>query len=118
MNRQQTMPERIQRKRTKGWRMPEGAVYVGRGCGTPWGNPFKAEDAEEAGYRDGPYMAAHAFRRWLAGDPDYSRGQPDPERDFILANLSALRGKNLACWCQLDKPCHADVLLELANSNS
>ena len=23
-------PKRIQRKRTKGWRMPEGAVYVGR----------------------------------------------------------------------------------------
>ncbi|MGV7636606.1 DUF4326 domain-containing protein, partial [Mycobacterium kansasii] len=31
-------PKRIQRKRTKGWRMPEGAVYVGRP--TKWGNPF------------------------------------------------------------------------------
>lgn len=26
-----------------------------------------------------------------------------------------LRGKNLACWCSLDRPCHADVLLRLAN---
>ena len=26
-----------------------------------------------------------------------------------------LRGKNLACWCPLDQPCHADFLLELAN---
>lgn len=25
------------------------------------------------------------------------------------------RGKNLACWCKLDSPCHADVLLKLAN---
>ena len=31
-------PQRIQRKRTKGWKAPEGAVYVGRG--TKWGNPF------------------------------------------------------------------------------
>ena len=29
--------------------------------------------------------------------------------------LAALRGKDLACWCPLDQPCHADVLLELAN---
>ncbi|WP_342394587.1 DUF4326 domain-containing protein [Prescottella agglutinans] len=33
------MPQRIQRRRTRGWRMPEGAVYVGRPSG--WGNPFK-----------------------------------------------------------------------------
>jgi hypothetical protein len=34
----------------------------------------------------------------------------------ILARLLDLRGKNLACWCRLDQPCHADVLLELANA--
>lgn len=33
------MPQRIQRKRVKGWRMPEGAVYVGRP--TEWGNPWR-----------------------------------------------------------------------------
>lgn len=33
------MPKRIQRQRKKGWRMPEGAVYVGRP--SKWGNPFK-----------------------------------------------------------------------------
>ena len=32
------MPKRIQRKRTKGWKMPDGAVYVGRP--TKWGNPY------------------------------------------------------------------------------
>ena len=31
--------------------------------------------------------------------------------------LAPLRGKNLACWCPLDQPCHADVLLELANED-
>lgn len=31
-------------------------------------------------------------------------------------DLSLLRGKNLACWCPLDGPCHADVLLEVANA--
>lgn len=32
------------------------------------------------------------------------------------AALGQLRGKNLACWCRLDQPCHADTLLELANA--
>lgn len=110
------MPERIQRKRTKGWRAPAEAIYVGRGCGMPWGNPWKAEDAVEAGYRDGPKMAVYAFRRWLAGDPAFKRSDVDPGRDWILANVAGLRGKNLMCWCALDKPCHADVLLEMANN--
>ncbi len=26
-----------------------------------------------------------------------------------------LAGRDLACWCPLDGPCHADVLLEVAN---
>lgn len=37
-------------------------------------------------------------------------------RTAVAKRLPDLRGKNLACWCPLDgKPCHADVLLELAN---
>lgn len=35
-------PTRIRRRREKGWRMPEGAVYVGRG--SKWGNPFQLND--------------------------------------------------------------------------
>ena len=35
------MPIRIQRRRTKGWRMPAGAVYVGRP--SYFGNPFSVE---------------------------------------------------------------------------
>jgi hypothetical protein len=34
--------------------------------------------------------------------------------DAKRLDLSELRGKDLACWCPLDQPCHADVLLELA----
>lgn len=34
----------------------------------------------------------------------------------IIENAPFLRGKNLACWCALDQPCHADVLLEVANA--
>jgi hypothetical protein len=109
-------PVRIQRKRAKGWRAPEGAVYVGRGCGLPWGNPWKVEAAIEAGYSDGHKMAAYAFGRWLKGDPSFKRAELDPERDWILANIESLRGKTLMCWCPPDRACHADVLLELANA--
>ncbi|QPC43988.1 DUF4326 domain-containing protein [Kaustia mangrovi] len=104
-------PRRIQRKRTKGWRMPPGAVYVGRP--TKWGNPFTVEAAREAGYRDGHAMAVHAYREWLRGNPLY----PGHEhlRDHILTHVHDLAGKDLVCWCPLDEPCHADILMELAN---
>ena len=92
------MPKRVQLKRTKGWRMPENTVYVGRG--SMWGNPFRVtpEHSAEDAVRD--------FRAYVVGRLDNGVGYP----------LDALRGKNLACWCKLGAPCHADVLLELANS--
>lgn len=100
------MPQRIQRKRTKGWRMPERAIYVGRP--TPMGNPVWA------GLWRG-YTAADAvadYRKWVTGDNSVrSFGHP-PSMDEIRA----LRGFDLVCWCRLDQPCHADVLLELANA--
>jgi hypothetical protein len=111
-----SQPIRIQRKRTKGWKMPPNTVCVCRPG--KWGNPFLASNAVEAGYKDGNAMAVHGFNRWLAGDPAYQcvpMDGIDPGRDFILTNVGNLRGKNLACWCPLDQPCHADVLLELAN---
>lgn len=93
---------RIQRRRSKGWTMPEGAIYVGRG--SRWGNPYRVGrnpwygtwatmDAEEA---------VRWFRRaldgWLTADPRV---------------LDPLRGAtSLACWCRTDSPCHADVLIE------
>lgn len=106
------MPKRVQRKRTKGWRMPPNTVSVTR-PGT-FGNPFRAGQAVEAGYKDGPAMAVWAFREWMRVAPDFAYYKPDLRRR-ILERVGELRGKNLACFCSLDQPCHADVLLELAN---
>lgn len=127
-----TVPKRIQRKRTKGWRMPEGAVYVG--WPSRWGNPYRVGDAVRImggvvaplvckdGLPDDPAMrarneylyvlvpaqAVRYFRKFLA------EFQYEHEDQFD-AWLTPLRGRDLACWCPLDAPCHADVLLEIAN---
>lgn len=103
-------PIRIQRQRTRGWRMPENTVYVGRP--TRFGNPFRP-----LFYSD-PQRVLEAvirYRAWLSGDleaPHSAQSRPHP--DWI----AGLRGKNLACWCRLDQSCHADVLLELANAKA
>ncbi|MBN7552964.1 DUF4326 domain-containing protein [Mycobacteroides abscessus] len=110
------MPQRIQRKRTKGWRMPEGAIYVGRP--SKWGNPFDAPN---------PAIAVIAYRKWVTWEaatfwPTLElqglrwMGQSSNHlRADMPSLLPELRGRDLACWCPLDSPCHADVLLELAN---
>jgi len=117
-------PIRIQRKRTKGWRMPENTVSVTRPG--PFGNPFSVAQAAEvfdcrtASAHD---HAVHWFRQWLACDDaeQFSDLGAYPgmleDRDTILRRLPELRGKNLACFCRLDLACHADVLLELANAS-
>lgn len=107
------MPKRIQRKRTKGWRLPEGAVIVTRPG--KWGNPYRVGERHpdfihcpEAGIESPPVenatIAVKLFRRYALG-----RLTDEPRW------LEPLRGKDLACWCAPDKPCHADVLLELSN---
>lgn len=108
---------RIQRRRTKGWRMPKGAVYVGRP--SLWGNPFQPEAAWEAGYRGSRHhmrgWCTILYRDWLAGKDDVLAWGIELQRQEILRRLPQLRGHDLACWCPLDQTCHADVLLELAN---
>lgn len=112
-------PKRIQRRRTAGWRMPEGAVYVGRP--TKWGNPYRWNDYQDVGhdYEGEPYAVSAADRRRFAvvdftSVVKYGIGSFDyPSRDEIWCELA---GRDLVCWCPLDSPCHADVLLELANS--
>lgn len=117
------MPVRIQRRRTKGWRMPEGAVYVGRP--TQWGNPFTVTLC------GGASPAVEYFRAFCLGE--FSNSFPDNVKrayrmaesrlyrggpaTLTLGELAAvfIRGKDLACWCPLNQPCHADVLLALAN---
>lgn len=108
------MPKRIQLSRRRGWRMPAGAVNVARP--TKWGNPFKRGNRILSGsglsFRDEKLadraQLVRAFRDMLELTP-----RNYPTADCIRAEL---RGKDLACWCPLDQPCHADVLLELANS--
>ena len=96
------MPVRIQRKRTRGWKMPPNTVYVGRG--SKWGNPFTiAEYGRERA------VANHALLMREFYDSPSTLGI-----DFRDA-LEGLAGKNLACWCKPGEACHADVLLELAN---
>lgn len=107
------MPERVQRKRTKGFRLPQNTVCVTRPG--KWGNPFSAAAYLAAGYKATPIEAAQvcteAYRLWLEGKHHWAHGNPMPPPP----DIAKLRGKNLACWCKVGNPCHADVILELAN---
>jgi hypothetical protein len=113
-------PHRIQLRRIKGWRMPEGTVRVARP--SLWGNPFIHPD---------PTEAVAAYRKHLQGGTQVFEIKPGGLQfapgchprclhyawpEWARGNLPSLRGKNLACWCPLDQPCHADVLLEMANA--
>jgi hypothetical protein len=100
--------------------MPEGAVYVGRP--TKWGNPIKvsrllcAEGAKNV----------YSFLVWPHDECEqdldnresfYLRLARSKWNPVTLGQIIAeLSGKDLACWCPLDQPCHADVLLEIANN--
>lgn len=100
-------PVRIQLSRQKGFRLPPDTVVVARP--TRWGNPYSWKDGVEMGGEAWAKGAAvDLYRQWLRN----GRGPSAPSDDEIR---TALRGRNLACWCRLDQPCHADVLLELAN---
>jgi hypothetical protein len=105
-------PQRIQRKRTKGWKMPAGAVYVGRP--TKWGNPFRVGTPD----RDNCMVCldrAEAVAKYRSELTTFANTVNFT--GCTLAEIrSELRGKDLACFCPLDQPCHSDVLLELANT--
>lgn len=113
-----THPVRIQRRRTKGFDLQTESrsvnglecVYVGRG--TYFGNRFvvgtyaniKSEIGEETVKIDNE-IAVLLYKNHLkhAREP------------FKRCVVEQLRGKNLTCWCTLDQPCHADILLEISN---
>lgn len=106
-------PQRIQRRRVKGWRMPAGAVYVGRGA--KWGNPFKVGD-ESAFMGERPVMGIEQPLTRADAVQLYDLALQGGHLPVTASDVrAALAGKDLACWCPLDQPCHADVLLELAN---
>lgn len=113
-------PIRIQRSRAKGWRMPPHAQYVGRP--SIWGNPFVHETDTQ--------QAVDAYRKLISGGTNSFEMGPGKLQfahnahpntlhwsygDFVRKNVHQLRGLNLVCWCGAGSPCHADVLLELAN---
>lgn len=117
------MPVRIQRKRTKGWRMPPNTVSVTRPgeWGNPWvidkghgGAPFRVQRKgcgvllACATEQEATAAAVDSYRKLLLHDAPANRA-------LLTRAQAELRGKNLACFCALDQPCHADVLLELAN---
>ena len=108
------MPIRIQRLRKKDWKMPENTIYVGRP--SFWGNPFRVlriptheicvviKNNHLTRILDANCKSElEATKKAIARYEVYIK-------DF---KLDSLLSKNLACWCPLDKPCHADVLLEL-----
>ncbi|MGK9222269.1 MULTISPECIES: DUF4326 domain-containing protein [unclassified Microbacterium] len=118
-------PHRVQLSRKKGWRKPENTVVVARG--TVWGNPFRVTEhcrgadwgVEDTGRFNLPLgngWTKAGAARFAVQCYQQAFDQAFPEGSTARwAMLQPLRGKNLACWCPLDQPCHADVLLELAN---
>lgn len=127
----QAMPIRIQRKRTKGWKMPPNTVSVTRPG--KHGNPFRVGGYFKVG---GPHVMSGISMAWserciwnketdpaIAIAEGYALIESAAQAVDLFRKLVArghvkaddLRGKNLACFCRLDQPCHADVLLEIAN---
>lgn len=156
-------PQRIQLRRTKGWRKPTEAIVVARP--SRWGNPFRLHDQMSGLVHHGPRHLERFSRSWdhegrISADGNrhdmwFSRDDvvethvrwatraelvelyrltlTDPTPAMVAAHPSArgrfarvtvdeiraeLRGHDLACWCPLDQPCHADVLIELANGGA
>ena len=92
------MNKRIQRKRIKGWHMPEGCVYVGRN--SKWGNPFPLSN----------YTLEESLRRYREWLENKLKNNP--------SFLDELKGKDICCWCRIDRPCHGDIILEFLNKNN
>jgi hypothetical protein len=118
-DRQMLAPVRFQRSRAKGFKMPENTIYVGRG--TRYGNPFKLTPdgwilcivGSKWVYwsMNGGFVVddiIELYERWITKDL-CGYGLP------CVPEINELKGKNLACWCSLKNPCHADVLLRLSN---
>lgn len=132
-------PRRIRLQRSAGWRKPKDAIVVARP--SRWGNPYVVGDpgVEFCGTSLGPgagFYDPHDQRGCQSSLPPLTAAQAvylyrndltdwladeDPFYDELRAALASLRGHDLACWCPLvdahgqPVPCHADVLVELAN---
>lgn len=115
-------PQRITLRRAKGFDLQRASRALN---GLPamtvarpgrWGNPFAITDVADRFGLDPVAAQAKAValhRDWLEGklDPVLDPGRPPPVR----AEIAALGGHNLACWCRPGTPCHADLLIAMAN---
>lgn len=101
-------PVRVQLRRTKGWRKPPNTVVVARP--SQWGNPARVGD--DLSYHLGDGAAVASADQVMTFYRAHAEAEIAASREEWIAPL---RGKNLACWCALDQPCHADILLVLAN---
>lgn len=104
-------PYRVRLSRKKGWRIPPDTVSVARPG--KWGNPYiVGKDGTRA-------QCAGLYYTLLGGFIDFSGKLTVDEQLAIWRrgqrSLADLKGKNVACWCSLDGPCHGDILLALAN---
>lgn len=121
-------PQRIQLRRTRGWRKPEGAIVVARP--SKWGNPHWVAQEVLTDHSHNPW-----WRIFRDGRPAEAFGGRDVATRTVVADFrndllfgrlpyscddvrAALVGRDLACWCPLDQSCHADVLLEIANGSA
>lgn len=116
-------PQRIQRSRAKGWRMPAGARYVGRP--SVWGNPYVVVRTGKTQWDVcGPYSYS-SLATFHSRTGAEARADAVERFNLLIEHnrdpwgvdriRSELQGLDLMCWCPLDQPCHADVLLGLAN---
>jgi len=119
---------RVQRKRTKDYKMPENTKYVGRP--TKFGNPFRLT---KDGYVQVYSTNRNIFDKWIMWSINggfeqkdivelyeiWIKGNLQKEHPYLPTppNLDELKGKNLCCFCPISVPCHVDVLLEQLRSN-
>lgn len=101
--------------RQRPWRHEHpDAVIVARP--SKWGNPFVIGLSYGASGPHGEWHRSVTITDRETAVAEYrraiERGHP-----AIPSDLTPLRGHDLACWCPLDQPCHADVLLDIANGD-
>ena len=106
-------PQRILRSRARGSRLvsPNGLPIVCVSRPSKWGNPFSVGLVEKLSNVERRALRAASVARF-----QQALLSADHELGFTVVDVQReLAGKNLACWCPLDQPCHAQVLIEVAN---
>lgn len=112
------MPERHRLSRGRGWRKPAGVVVVARP--SRWGNPFVIRRGAGSFELEGPGLAPRRYRTAAAARAaavEAYRMYLSASPGLVAAARRELAGRDVACWCPLDEPCHGDVLLEVAGSS-